>query len=156
MADETTDLAPTDDIATAIVGLGKYEPPMGSAEMAAVDIVKRILDATDASEVSDAAGGQTIAAADVLGTPFVLKGVRFNPSTVDGAEGSPTVYALVDAVDANGEPVLITTGARTALAQLLKLDELGAFPTKNPWRFTQSDRPTGGGFYPVWLVEDRP
>jgi len=154
MAD-TTDLAPTDDLATAIIGLGQYEPPMGDANTAAADIVARILAAEDASEVSDAAGGATVAAADVIGTPFVLKGVRFQPSTVEGPEGSPTVYALVEAVDANGEPALITTGARTALAQLLKLDQLEAFPTKQAWRFVQADRPTAAGFYPVWLEEDR-
>jgi hypothetical protein len=140
----------TTEVALQAIADPTYVLPTTDAEEAARSIMARILEATDAAGVSAAAGGGTESWKDLLGVEFVLRGVRFAASTF--GEG-PTVYALVDAVDVEGAPRTLTTGSVTAMAQLAKLDQLKAYPTKYAWRLIESDKPTASGYYPRWLEE---
>lgn len=143
-------VAITAEVALKALKDPSYQLPKAGAEDAVAGIIDRIMAATDAASVSDAASAGTESWKDFLGVPFILKAVRFAESTF---EEGPTVYALVDAIDEDGAPRLLTIGSTTALAQLVKLDTLGVFPTERPWVLHESERPTAAGFYPRWLEE---
>lgn len=115
------------------------------ADRQALNIIGRILNATT---VDDVLGGRiAIHARDMLGEPFTLLGVRFNESTIDG--DGPAFYAVLEAVDPEGEPMAITCGARNVMAQAWKLKDMGALPVAV--MIQQSDRQTKAGYRVMWL-----
>jgi hypothetical protein len=110
----------------------------------AASIVASILAAPDAESVLQQAS--TTAAEDVLGQRLLIRGQRFNKS--DKADG-PGFYALIDAVNDDGEVMLITCGARNVMAQIYRLSELNALPCHAA--IVQQEKPTAAGFYPMSL-----
>lgn len=149
--EEPTAIVTTDDVAAALRGEGVYTVPIEDAEAASRAIIDRVLSAETPEDVMEAANAQTTPAKDLIGVPLVLRGVRFMPSSIEG-EG-PSVFAVLDAVHADdGEAFTITTGARTVLAQVLKLDQLKAYPW-GPVQFVEADTPTASGFYPMQLAK---
>jgi hypothetical protein len=116
-----------------------------NADQVAIDIIARILNATDAADVLGGAGA--VHARDYLDVPFTLTGVRFNKSSFDGA--GPQFYALLEGASSDGEKLAITCGAKNVIAQAWKLHDLGALPIEVVLK--QSPRPTSAGFYVLWL-----
>lgn len=110
-----------------------------------LDMVRRILDAetVDAVFSSD---NEVTHWKEALGVPFTVLDVKWNESTVNG--GAP-MYAVCDAVDVNGEPCVLTTGAVQPMAQLFQLAKLGAFPCT--LILHESDRATAQGYKPQRL-----
>lgn len=115
-------------------------------QQAALDMVSRILGAGSVDEVLE--GSSAIHAADVLGQNLTIVGVRWNES--DLADGAG-FYALIDCVDNNGEGFAVTCGAITVMAQLFKLDELGALP--GTFQLVEAAKPTKSGYKPMSLVK---
>lgn len=116
-----------------------------NADQVAIDIIARILEAKDATEVLEGSGATH--ARDYLDTPFALTDVRFNKSSFDG-EG-PAFYALLSGADGDGEKLSITCGAKNVIAQAWKLKDLDALPMQVVIR--QAPKPTANGFHVMWL-----
>lgn len=114
-------------------------------DQVAMDIIRRILDATSVDDVLGGAGATH--ARDFLGRDFALTGVKFNQSSFDSA--GPAFYALLEGADGNGEKVAITCGARNVIAQAWKLRDMDALPVVV--QLVESPRETAAGFRPMWL-----
>lgn len=114
-------------------------------EMAALDIVRRILAAEDASAVLQQTA--SIHAKDVLGDVLTILDYQYNESDI--ADSGTDFYMLVDCVDANGEAFKVTCGAINVMAQLYRLKELGALPLQA--RFVETEKTTRRGYKPMWL-----
>ena len=109
-------------------------------------IVARILAAESADDVLSSQS--TTAATDLVGVPLQVANVRWMQSRVKDA--AIPVFALIDAVRGDdGSKVLVTCGAIQVMAQLVKLQKLGAFPID--LKIVQKDTPTAAGYYPLWL-----
>ena len=110
-----------------------------------LSMVSAILNATDIADVfSTQHDAQHMR--DWIGIPFLCTGVKFNKS--DQADG-PGFYAVVDAVDKEGEKVVITSGAVQIMAQLFALNRLDGFPVMVCAR--EADKATASGYRPQWL-----
>lgn len=116
-----------------------------NADQVSMDIIARILNATDVAGVLE--GGGATHARDYLDEPFMLTGVRFNKSSFDGV--GPQFYALLEGADRDGEKLAITCGAKNVIAQAWKLADLGALPLSVELK--QSKSPTANGFHVMWL-----
>jgi hypothetical protein len=85
--------------------------------------------------------------AELAGIPLVIRGIRKRPSDFGG--GLPW-FLIVDAVnEVTGEPLVVTTGAVSVVAQLTKAYALNAFPLRV--RPVVAERPTSSGYYPQRL-----
>lgn len=131
------------EIAMAIAGGDTL--PDADVQQSQAGIVARILAATDTSKVLDM--GEPMKAEELEQVALEVNGVRWMKSALEGGAG---VYAVVDAVRLDqDEPVKITTGSVNVMAQLLKLQTMGAFPQKV--KIVKAGRPTKSGYYPYWL-----
>lgn len=83
-----------------------------------------------------------------LDIPVYVKAVDWMPSDVGEGAG---FYAVVEARNAEtDEPLVLTTGATSALIQLARGMAEGWFD--KPVRMKRADRPTSEGYYPQRLV----
>lgn len=124
-----------------------------SAAESGASILGRILTATTVEEV-DAAAAPLDAenTRDLAGKVVTIRGVTFFPTAFEDRDpGSPTVYAVMDAVSEDGEGFRLRTSSQTVMAQLAQYRRLGAFPLIR--RIAQNDRPTAAGFYPIRLED---
>lgn len=121
---------------------GQFEQ---NPDQIAIDIIARILNADSV----DAVLGTSAAthARDYLDVPFALTNVRFNKSDIDGT--GPDFYALLEGFDDNGEPQVITCGARNVIAQAWKLQDMDALPVRVVLK--ESAKATSAGFKVMWL-----
>lgn len=109
--------------------------------------------------------GNAIGWRELEGVPVEIRGFRWRPS--DYEEGA-SVYFVVEGValaDVHvpatkttparevgaGQLVVLTTGSRNVLAQLTNLAKRGRIPGAIRM-ITKSERPTRGGFHPLWLA----
>ena len=86
-------------------------------------------------------------ARDVLGEPLTVLGVRWMQGDYDTA--GPGFYAVMEAANHDGEKVQVSCGARNVMAQLWRLNELGAFPIQVA--IVESGRTTAAGYKPMIL-----
>lgn len=114
-------------------------------QQAQLEIVRRILSADTVDDVLKQQ--EAIHASTVLGQALRIVGIRFQQS--DFTEAGPDFYMLVDCVTDNGEPFSVTCGAVNVMAQLWKLDQLGAFPLSA--QIIETERKTKAGYTPMWL-----
>lgn len=114
-------------------------------EAAALEIVRRILNAGDIASVLTQQ--EAIHARDVLGQTLRVLGYDANES--DFTEGGPAFYMLINCVTEDGEPFRVTCGAINVMAQLFRLGQLDAFPINA--RIVESAKPTKAGYRPMWL-----
>lgn len=112
-------------------------------EATARRIVEEIVNASTADEAM--AERPVWGAAESVGSAFLLRGVRWYPSSL---EQGPKVFAAVDVVNADtGEAGILTTSAYKQLAKLFVLAREDAFPRHV--RVVTSTRPTAGGYWPL-------
>lgn len=117
-------------------------------EAAAISIIARILEADDIAGVFD--DRQVVHAGDVVYTPLELNGVRWAKSQF---ETGPGVFALMECnVPGDDSEILVTCSGLNVMAQLYRLNQLGAFPL--PIHIEPSPRPTAAGYTPFWLKLD--
>jgi hypothetical protein len=100
-----------------------------------------------ARSVEDVLGQrQLVEAESVLGQRIVVRNVRWMGSAFDDGPG---FYAVIDAANDDGEPMMIGCGGRNVMAQLFRLIELGALPLYV--RIQRADKATAAGYYPLYL-----
>jgi hypothetical protein len=125
----------------------EYETDPGAAER---EIIERIL--SQRSFEAAMKEPEVIHAKEVLGKPFVYRGVRWWPSSF--GEG-PAVFATCDVVDpTTGEELILTCSGIRVMAKLVRA------AVDHRWGWTgvinTVDRPTAGGFYPMFLEVELP
>jgi hypothetical protein len=136
-------------LVNAIAGSEDVELEVLDPDAASEAIVRRIMAAEDTDALSAVAESGALDARSVLNTPLRILDVAFSKSAFD--EG-PKVFALIRAfVLDTGAEETITCGSRNVMAALLRLKQLGQLPTQDAWVIVEADRPTAGGFYPMWL-----
>lgn len=107
-------------------------------------IVERIFEAETAEDIL---GGQQLDEAEAwLDKPFLLTGVRYNPSDLNESIG---VYSVLEGKAGDGSDVKFSCGARNVMAQAWALHEKGFLPIGVVLK--ESKRPTARGYRPMWL-----
>lgn len=126
--------------------LENHLDPASDADLAVADIIAQVL---SADSVDDVLGDvDVIGLQEMLDEPIVLYGIKFQRS--DFEAGAP-YYAVIDVERPKKQwrgPV--TTGAQTILAQLVRLQQLGAYPV-TLIATKATDKPTRGGYWPLKL-----
>lgn len=114
----------------------------------AAEIVAQIL-AAESDEQLNAMQGGAIGWRELLDIPVELHGFRWRPSDYD--EGA-SLYFVVFAVRLDtGDPIVLTTGSRNIMAQLVNRAKRGAL-TGQVVKAVQAEKETRRGFRPLWLV----
>lgn len=114
-------------------------------------IIDQLLNAESDEElgqVGNATGWRTL-----IGLPVAILGFNWRPSTYD--EGS-TVFFVVRATRMDdGSPLVLTTGSRNVLAQIVNLAKRERFGPDCIWKLVEGS-PTEAGFKPLWLEQVTP
>ena len=125
----------------------------GDPEAMAAEIVAQILAAESDEQLAAAVGGNSVGWRDLLDVPVELHGFRWRPS--DYEEGSSVFFVVFGTRLDDGEPVVLTTGSRNVLAQLVNKAKRGAL-SGSVVKCVQAEKPTQRGFKPLWLVDVKP
>jgi hypothetical protein len=104
-----------------------------------------------ASSVAELFGETSVIhARDYLAKAFTLLRVEWRPSSFeDNTDGLP-FFAILHIVDMNGEPQVITTGARSVMMKAAKAQHEGWLPLSV--RIVESEKKTANGYKPLDLV----
>ena len=126
-----------------------YESMIATVPEAGQDGFERILEViAQANNVADLdAAWRSRGMEELAGIPLTIRGIKKMPS--DFESGLPW-FLVVDGVnEVTGEPVTVTTGAVSVVAQLVKAWSMGAFPIRV--RPVVAERPSRSGYYPQHL-----
>lgn len=119
--------------------------PTDDPEVIQERILRALMTATTAEDIIRA--GEAVPAAEVLGIPLTIMAIRGSESTF---EDGPNLYLHVDAkIRSNGDSITFSCGARDVVTKLIRLDQLRMLPVDAVVQ--KSAKPTGDGFYPVFL-----
>ena len=91
---------------------------------------------------------EVIHARDYLNKPFRLLNVEWRPSDIEG-DGLP-FFAVMHIATMDGEPAVLTTGARSVLLKVAKAQKEGWLPLEV--RLVQSEKKTASGYQPLDLM----
>lgn len=119
----------------------------------AAEIVAQILAADTDDELDAMQGGNAIGWRELLDVPIELLGFRWRPSDFD--EGSSVYFVVFGRRLDDGENVVLTTGSRNILAQLVNYAKRGVLSGRVV-RATQQEKATQRGFHPLWLTTEKP
>lgn len=108
-------------------------------------ILEAIAQAQDVRELDAAWRSEGLA--ELAGIPLSIRGITKMPSEFEG--GLPWFLVIEAVNEVTGEPVTVTTGAVSVVAQLVKAWSMGAFPLRA--RPVVAERPSSRGYYPVHL-----
>ena len=143
------------EVAKFLTGAMISERAEETSEEIAQRMVSQVFAAETAEEILSA--GAATHVRDVLDQPFRLVDVDWQVSAFKeekDAEGNAVglpVFAVIKAVDTNGAPVTLTTGAFMPCAQVYRMQQQGVL-SDIPVKFVKRDRPTKRGFYPINMV----
>lgn len=84
-----------------------------------------------------------------LGEKFTIRHVDWMRSSFRGGFG---FFAVVDAVNADGEPCILTCGATQVVIQLARLMQKG-WNKDYPVKLVQNKNATADGYYPLRLIK---
>lgn len=158
---QTTDIAvrtSTDLVADAdvllelervLVSNERVEPADDDPDKMAAEIVAQILAAESDEQLAAMQGGNAIGWRDLLDVPIELLGFRWRPSDYD--EGASLYFVVFGTRLDTGEGVVLTTGSRNIMAQLVNRAKRGAL-SGAVVKATQAEKATQRGFHPLWLV----
>ena len=122
---------------------------VSSPEETSARIAEREL---NANSLDDLLGGSdTISGNDYVGKSFMVSDVEWLPSDIAG-EGLP-FYALIHAVDIEGEVIRITTGARSVLRKLAIMKHNGWLGDGSWVKIVKSEKKTDAGYQPLDLAK---
>jgi hypothetical protein len=96
-------------------------------ENAAISIANRILSGATAEDVGAELAGRSVTQMGLVGVPFIITGFSFTESSY---EKGPGVFANVEAAFEDGEIFSFSVGGWGPIPQLVRWNELGAFPVK--------------------------
>lgn len=117
------------------------------ADRIASEIIAQILAAGSDKELDMMQGG-AIGWRDLLGVPVELIGFRWRPSSFE--DGSSLFFVVLGNRLDTGDPVILTTGARNVLAQLVNRAQRGTL-TGAIVKLVEAPKATRNGFKPLWL-----
>lgn len=141
---------PVDDGALAAYLSGSETIQTQDPDEVVHGIVARVLAAGSLEDVLNKQA--VVKLKDYVGRPLTVLGVRWGESDYEG--GVP-FYAIVDAVvEATGEKVVASCGGQQVLAQLYMMAKHDWLPARVT--VDTVERPTRGGFYPIWLTAAPP
>lgn len=147
-ADLTTDGDLLTTLERVLVTNERVEAPEENAEAMAAEIVAQILAAETDEQLMAIEAGSAVGWRELLEVPVELLGFRWRPSDYD--EGSSLYFVVFGNRLDNGDPVVLTTGARNVLAQLVNRAKRGTL-TGAIVKLVQSEKPTKAGYRPLWL-----
>ena len=110
------------------------------------EIVQQLLGATSEDEVFNIGGATPWR--ELLGVPVAVESFNWRPSTFE--EGSSIFFVVRGYRLDEGEPVILTTGARTVLAQIVALYRLGKLGRDCVVKLVEGEK-TRAGFTPLQL-----
>lgn len=120
------------------------------AEADAFTMAARLLLAESADDLLNVnEEGEVTHAEDVLGKPFMLHAVKFNPSSVEGGSEDFPLYAIME-VSWNGEKDVMSCGGLNVCVAAYKLASSGWLPKMV--KITRRTKATRAGFHPLNLV----
>lgn len=141
----STDLAALEDLGRILV-TGEFDTEVvDDPEQISREIIEQLLaaESDDELEVVGSATGWI----EYEGVPVEIRSFRWRKS--DYTEGAP-IYMIVFATDMrDGGQLVLTTGSKNVLAQLINLARRDRFPVVRI--LTRAERPTERGYYPLWL-----
>lgn len=147
----SNDLATNDDVLTELerVLITNEALPVqdDDPEAIAAEIVAQILAAQTDDELDAMQGGNAVGWRELLDVPVSLIGFRWRPS--DYTEGASLYFVVFGTRLDNGDDVVLTTGGRNVMAQLVNRAKRGAL-TGAIVKLTEGDE-TKRGFKPLWL-----
>ena len=126
------------------------------AEEEMADSYKSIIDQILSAETPDQilTPVEVLQPRDVVGEPLEIFGTRKQKSEFDA--GSP-IYMSVEAQRIeSGEPVVVNVGQKACMAQLVRLEQLGAFPVRAFFRETGRNAHGTAMYRLTSLPQDRP
>jgi hypothetical protein len=112
----------------------------------AARIDSQIMNATSVEELFGER--EVIHARDYLNKPFRLLNVEWRPSDIEG-DGLP-FFAVMHIATLDGEPAVLTTGARSVLLKVAKAQKENWLPLEV--RLVQSEKKTASGYQPLDLA----
>ncbi len=115
----------------------------------AAEIVAQILAAESDEQLNAMQGGNAVGWQELLDVPVRVEGFRWRPT--DYEEGSSLYFVVFAYRVDDGEPIVLTTGSRNILAQLVNKAGRGVL-TGTVVKAVKSKKATKRGFYPLWLV----
>lgn len=143
---KTDDLSRLDDPAVQAFMEHAQSLTVEDPEAVQARILNNLLTAKSADDVLNA-GGVT-PAEELIGVPLTVMGIRAANSEF---EDGPDLYLHVDAkIVSNGDSVTFATGARDVLFKLVRLDQLGMFPTEVV--MVKAKKATKKGYFPTFLA----
>lgn len=147
-AELATDADLLNELERILVTNDRVEAVDDDPDAIAAEIVKQILAAESDDELDAVAGGEAVGWGDLLDVPVELLGFRWRPSDFD--EGSSVYFVVFANRLDTGAPVVLTTGSRNILAQLVNRAKRGAL-TGAVVSAVKAEKPTKRGFYPLRL-----
>lgn len=120
-------------------------------ERIANEIVAQILAAED-DRMLDLMQGGAIGWRELQDVPIELVGFRWRPSTFE--DGASLFFVVLGTRLDTGDPVILTTGGRNVLAQLVNKAKRGTL-TGSIVKLVEG-KPTRAGFKPLWLQSVNP
>lgn len=132
-------------IVAAIMASDFYEPEADAFTLAArlflAESPEELLNVNEEGEVTHAE--------DVLNKPFMLEGVKFNPSSVEGGSEDFPLYAILN-VSWGGEKDVMSCGGLNVCVAAYTLASKGWLPRMV--KITKREKATRAGFHPLNLV----
>lgn len=116
-----------------------------SGEFDAEQMILDIMEADDLDALLDSSTVYHLR--DIVGTPFTINRVELQES--DYAESALPAYAVIYAVLDDEREVIVTTGATTVVAQLVKMHMAGWFPA----RVSSTSDETSNGYTVIKLCK---
>jgi hypothetical protein len=107
-----------------------------------------LLDILNADSVESILGNDTIGLTEMIAEPFTILSAVLRES--DYEQGLPA-FLVMQAERDNGDRIVITTGASTVVAQVVRMNQLAAFPVRVSSK--KAEKPTAAGYYPLSLVK---
>jgi hypothetical protein len=101
--------------------------PWATEEDAAISIAQLVMSATTPEEVAAEIAGRSVTKMGIVNKPLMLRSFSL---ALSDYEGGPGAYALVEAVDEDGEWIEFSIGGWGPIPQLVRWYELEAFPVK--------------------------
>ena len=137
------------DLERVLVSNERVEPTDDDADSIASEIIAQILAAESDDELAAMQGGNAIGWRELLGLPIELIGFRWRPS--DYEEGASLYFVVFGRRLDDGSDVILTTGSRNIMAQLVNLAKRGRL-TGTIVAAVEADKQTRRGFKPLWLT----
>lgn len=145
------------DVVLKFLNGGMLDEREETSEQIAQRMVSQVFAAQSFLEALESS--QATHAQDYLDRPIVIRDVTWNQSSfvdehgvnLKTGEQQLRVFAVIDAVNGNGEKVTLTTGAFMPCAMMYSAQVRGDLSSVRV-KFVKRDRPTKNGFYPLNLV----